>query len=310
MVTVLAGPSRYTPHIPRPKHAYFSEADHDKSIYVSSQGRGVWRFGICEADAFEPDDEDGSAKTITSGETQQRSICGTGNPDYARFIVAEPSSVAISASGSTGSLNVKLLNDQLQVVAEAPTGLDIACGSPQVLPTGRYSIVVEEPGQDDTIASYTLSLNLTPCCGNATIDATAGETCDDGNRVDGDCCSSFCALENTPIPAITAATMTSTQITWPALAEASGYDVVVGDLGMLRQSGGEFSGSALLCLADDDPATSVDHTSVAPIPGGAAYFLVRGVKCTGSGTFDDLGPRLAQSRDGELAASGLPCTTP
>ncbi|HEX6850036.1 MAG TPA: hypothetical protein VF139_01425 [Candidatus Polarisedimenticolaceae bacterium] len=299
-----------TPHVPRPKHAYFSEADHDKSIYVSSQGRGVWRFGICEADAFEPDDEDGSAKTITSGETQQRSICGTGNPDYARFIVAEPSSGAISTSGSSGSLNVKLLNDQLQVVAEAPTGLDVACGSPQVLRTGRYSIVVEEPGQDDTIASYTLSLNLSPCCGNAAIDATAGEACDDGNRVDGDCCSSVCALENTPIPAITAATMTSTQITWPASVDTDAYDVVVGDLGMLRQSGGEFSGSTLLCLADDDPATSVDHTSVAPFPGGAAYFLVRGVKCGSSGTFDDLGPRLAQSRDGELAASGLPCTTP
>lgn len=299
-----------TPHIPRPKHAYFSEADHNKSIYVSSQGRGLWRFDICRADPFEPDDDPSSANTIGSGETQPRSICGTGNPDYARLFVNEPSSLTISTSANSGSLNVKLLDPQLRVLAEAPTGLEIACGSPQVLLPGQYLIVVEEAGLDDTITSYTLSLNLTPCCGNAAIDANAGETCDDGNLIDGDCCSSVCALEDAPIPAVTAATMTSTQITWPALGEASAYDVVVGDLGEMRRYDGDFTGSARLCLADDDPATAVDHTSIDPIPGGAAYFLVRGVRCGGSGTFDDLGPRLAESRDGELALSGLPCTTP
>ena len=35
-----------TPHIPRPRYAYFDQEGASKSFFVGSQGRGIWRFGL------------------------------------------------------------------------------------------------------------------------------------------------------------------------------------------------------------------------------------------------------------------------
>ncbi len=51
-----------TPHLPRPRYAYFdTEPDDFKSIYIGSQGRGIWRLGPLAlpsifADGFESED--------------------------------------------------------------------------------------------------------------------------------------------------------------------------------------------------------------------------------------------------------------
>ncbi|MBX3024241.1 hypothetical protein KF840_04945 [bacterium] len=52
-----------------------------------------------------------------------------------------------------------------------------------------------DDGQDNASCAATV-----PVCGNDVLDAPS-EQCDDGNRVDGDCCSATCQLEATPCPA-------------------------------------------------------------------------------------------------------------
>ncbi len=186
------------PHIPRPRHAYFSEADHNKSIYVSSQGRGIWRLGICTADAFEPDEVGSSA--IGSGVPQNRSICGTGNEDWANFTLTEKTAVTIETSGATGDTILKLFDingTQIDFDDDGGAGLfsriTRTCASGSVLLPGTYFIVVGEYEANDTIASYQLSFTATPCCGNGAVDP--GEGCDDANRANGDCCSAACVTD-------------------------------------------------------------------------------------------------------------------
>lgn len=52
-----------------------------------------------------------------------------------------------------------------------------------------------DDGQDNASCAATV-----PVCGNDLLD-TPSEQCDDGNLVDGDCCSATCQLESTPCPA-------------------------------------------------------------------------------------------------------------
>ena len=66
-----------TPHIPRPWYAYFDEEDGAKSVFVGSQGRGIWRLdldtGTCSDDlvltsqVVSGSDAFGAINTITAG---------------------------------------------------------------------------------------------------------------------------------------------------------------------------------------------------------------------------------------------------
>jgi cysteine-rich repeat protein len=40
-----------------------------------------------------------------------------------------------------------------------------------------------------------LNCTYRPFCGNGVLDTADGETCDDGNLISGDGCSSFCTIE-------------------------------------------------------------------------------------------------------------------
>ncbi len=189
-----------TPHIPRPRHAYFSEADHNKSVYVSSQGRGVWRLGICNADSWEPDDA--VAHFIPSGSPQTLSICGTGDLDTRYFTLTESSAVTIETAGTAGDTTLTLRDAQFnQIDFDDDGGVGAfsrivrTCGASSVLAAGTYFIQVGEFQSNDTIVEYTLTLNTAPCCGNGAIDP--GEFCDDGNRNNGDCCSATCIPDPT-----------------------------------------------------------------------------------------------------------------
>ena len=63
-----------------------------------------------------------------------------------------------------------------------------------------------------------------------------------------------------------------TQVTW---ASAALVDVVRGDLGALRSSGGQFNGTVEACLRNDVSASSVTDATT-PSPGAGKYYLVRG----------------------------------
>jgi hypothetical protein len=97
-----------------------------------------------------------------------------------------------------------------------------------------------------------------------------------------------------------------TQLSWSSLQGATWYDVVRGDVSTLSRTGGDFTAATLECLANDLAATSTTST-VAPAPGQAFWFLVRGCNCAGHGTYDSGAPAQVGSRDAEINASTVAC---
>ncbi len=56
-----------TPHIPRPRYAYFdSDGSGTTALYVGSQGRGIWRVNLplVFADGFESGDTSAWSNTV------------------------------------------------------------------------------------------------------------------------------------------------------------------------------------------------------------------------------------------------------
>lgn len=271
------------PHIPRPKHAYFSEADHDKSIYVSSQGGGVWRLGLCDGDAFEPDDA--APSLIESNNGQARSLCATGDVDLVSFTLAQSSSVSIVTGGYQGSIALQLRDSQGNLIAQDDDGgvglsrIDRTCAGGSALPAGTYTIRVVVSAGGDIIPSYSLSLSAHSCCAGGGPPA---------------------AVEN--------ASMTSTLLQWTEEPTATGYDVIWGDLLALRESNGDFSMATGDCYAVNVPSPEVNHLLRTPFPGEACFFLIRGTNSCAPGTFDDpLPSHQVGLRDAEIEQLGLPC---
>jgi cysteine-rich repeat protein len=152
-------------------------------------------------------------------------------------------------------------------------------------------------------------------CNSATGCVFANNTaaCDDGSAcTTTDTCGGGVCVGGPPpaLPAPTSAlTMpTKTTLSWPAVLRATGYDVVRGDLGLLRSGGGNFTTATAECLANDQAATTLGYAAV-PAVGSGSFFLVRGSNCSGSGTYDTTSPKQVGSRDAEVDASGVSCGT-
>ena len=96
-----------------------------------------------------------------------------------------------------------------------------------------------------------------------------------------------------------------TRISWTALPLVPAYDVIRGDLELLRATGGDFSASTVECMADNDSDTIVVHPGTPP-SGGGFWFLTRAVSCD-RGTYDSGGPAQYEQRDAEIAASAAAC---
>jgi hypothetical protein len=324
------------PHIPRPKHAYFSESDHSKSIFVASQGKGLWRLDVCRADISEPDDTSATAKTYAPGPQQFHSLCGTGDVDYVKFTVTQSTSMTLATYGAVGGdTTLRLLNSSLQQIdsndnsAESSyASIERTCQPGSALTPGTYYVAVEDFQSNDTLDLYGLEIFGTPCCGDGNVNAdepcdgsacctascTFAETttpCDDGDVCTTvSVCNPVHQCEGFPLGAPSSVTgaFSGTSFTWPQDNQATGYDVVLGSLDLLRATGGNFSIATAECEADDAPATSVDLGWFTPPPGTAYFFLVRGVNCTLQGPFDEPGDvTQAGPRDDEIFGSGVSC---
>jgi PKD repeat protein len=95
---------------------------------------------------------------------------------------------------------------------------------------------------------------------------------------------------------------------WDAEPAATSYDLVKGDLILLRSSGGDFAVSQLICVEDDGPDLQATDPSE-PLPGQGFYYLTRATNCASdTGSFDTSDPGLAESRDPELQGLGAQCT--
>ena len=80
----------------------------------------------------------------------------------------------------------------------------------------------------------------------------------------------------------------------------------VGDLDSLTASDGDYGQAIDECLINDTPSTSMDY-GVAPVSGQGYWFLVRRVLNAGNGTYDSCGAGQSESRDVEIAGSGVDC---
>jgi len=96
-----------------------------------------------------------------------------------------------------------------------------------------------------------------------------------------------------------------TRISWTALPLLPAYDVIRGDLELLRATAGDFSASTVECMADNDSQTIVVHPGTPP-SGSGFWFLARAVSCDG-GTYDSGGTAQFEPRDAEIAASAAAC---
>ena len=165
------------------------------------------------------------------------------------------------------------------------------------------------------------------CCGDLTCDA--GETpcfcevdcgpytpseivCLDGidNDCDGavDCVDDDCVAAAPPPPAGSPVLSVDvgqfgTLLRWQPTPGASTFDVVAGDLGLLR-SGGDFSTATTECVVDDHAGVEF----AAPSTGGDAWYLVRPSTCQGAvGSYDTGSDGQSSPRDAEIGASAGNC---
>jgi len=101
-------------------------------------------------------------------------------------------------------------------------------------------------------------------------------------------------------------TVTPTDLSWAPLADAIAYDVVWGDLAILRDSGGDFSLATQGCLGNDIPGTTVAGPPD-PDPGDGQWFLVRGVASLGNMSFSSFGDGQVDARDAEIDSAAASC---
>ena len=102
--------------------------------------------------------------------------------------------------------------------------------------------------------------------------------------------------------------MAETQIRLSPVHGITGYDIVRGDLPVLRNSGGDFAAAAQGCLHDGQPVASYMHADDSSLgPGEGYWYLSRARDALGKGTYDSGHSTQVDLRDLEITASGNDC---
>jgi hypothetical protein len=89
-------------------------------------------------------------------------------------------------------------------------------------------------------------------------------------------------------------------LTWAPVAGAQVYDVVRGDLGALRSSGGDFLLTLLGCLENRSQDTSSSDAAIPPLGSGIYYLARHHDSCDNRGTFNSGSPSQVGNRDAEI----------
>ncbi|MFN7967536.1 MAG: hypothetical protein U0V87_17815 [Acidobacteriota bacterium] len=112
--------------------------------------------------------------------------------------------------------------------------------------------------------------------------------------------------QNTPRITMDKPSSTTVRVSWPAVPAATAYDVLAGNVSTLLSSGGDFSVSTTVCLADNQGATYFIDSSASP-SGSGQWYLARAINCAGNSTYDTLGGSQVGLRDAEIAVSAGAC---
>jgi hypothetical protein len=94
-------------------------------------------------------------------------------------------------------------------------------------------------------------------------------------------------------------------LSWSAPVGSDWYDVVRGDLKLLRSTGGDFTVATAEC-ADNTTTTSLLFAGN-PAVGEGFWFLVRGANCKGAGEYDSFALSQVGDRDAEINAAATGC---
>lgn len=123
-------------------------------------------------DVYEPDNNSGQAKSITSGNPQTHSIQPANDQDWVTFTLNSDSMVILETSGGSGDTRMWLYNDSLNELEfndDSGVGyfsyIDRLCGN-DPLPSGSYYVKIDEFGNNHEIPNYTLSMSAALCTSN------------------------------------------------------------------------------------------------------------------------------------------------
>ena len=134
----------------------------------------------------------------------------------------------------------------------------------------------------------------------------AGRLTNDGNFVEH--CESVVVgnpIEGTPSTPAQSLDVGPASLEWCAIEGATGYDVVEGDLALLRASGGDFTTAVLGCVGNNVELLSLEH-GVQPATDQGVWFLVR-ANGTGGASYESGFSSQLGTRDGEIAGSPHAC---
>jgi N-acetylneuraminic acid mutarotase len=174
-------------------------------------------------------------------------------------------------------------------------------GSGTLRSGGRYILGHETDDDGDGLSECSGDCND----GNPAVRPGAVEMCD---GLDNDCdgvADNATAPSGIPFLAVQLAG-DAPLLSWSPVSQATGYDLVRGDLATLNGSGGDFASATGDCLANDLSDTTLS-LSVGPSPGQGFWYLVRSMNCGGNGTYDSGGPGQVGSRDAGIDASAFSC---
>jgi hypothetical protein len=93
---------------------------------------------------------------------------------------------------------------------------------------------------------------------------------------------------------------------WDLFPDSPAYDVVFGRLGMLRQTGGDFTAATTGCLGSDVVSSPVGGTDDPPV-GEAFWYLVRGYGGVAGTTYDAGDPGQGGTCDAQINAATSAC---
>jgi hypothetical protein len=112
-----------------------------------------------------------------------------------------------------------------------------------------------------------------------------------------------------PVLLVSEVDLLAVELAWDPVDFATGYDVVYGELLALHHDPNRYFAATLGCIGENlaDTGTAFEGT---PPPGDGYWFLVRGVNCGGTGTYNTSGPAQPGDRDEGIGDSGVDCRKP
>ncbi len=97
------------------------------------------------------------------------------------------------------------------------------------------------------------------------------------------------------------------RLSWTTAVHATVYDIVSGDLSVLRSTAGDFTAATSQCSVNDLAGTTTLVVDVDPAPGGGTYYLARAIGLGCVGTYDDASESQQVGRDEEIRSAGSAC---